>query len=62
MIEIEVSCRACREIFVPSSADIRRGVWRTCPPCRDGPGDTEPERHDHDTHEPAEGRTERTSP
>ncbi len=59
MITIEVCCRACREIFVPSSADIRRGIWKWCPPCRDGPerrdGSTAIDRHD----EPATGTQER---
>ncbi len=37
MIEIEVSCRTCREIFVPDHSDYVRGLWRTCQRCRDGP-------------------------
>ncbi len=36
-IIIETACRACGETFTLSSADIRRGVWRVCPPCRDDP-------------------------
>ncbi len=34
-IIIETTCRACGETFTPSSADIRRGVWRTCQPNHD---------------------------
>jgi hypothetical protein len=48
-IVIETVCRACGRNWTPSPAEIRAGVWKWCPPCRAGPGDTEPERSDHDT-------------
>lgn len=49
-IVIETTCRQCGRTFTPSSQDIRRGIWRICPPCRAGPGAREAERHDHDIH------------
>ncbi len=38
-IDIETTCLTCGCVFTPSPQDIRRGVWRLCPPCRDGPDD-----------------------
>lgn len=37
-ISIATVCRRCGRTFSPSPEDIRRGLWRVCPPCRDGPG------------------------
>ena len=37
MIAIETTCRTCGRTFTPTPDDIRRGLWRRCPPCRDGP-------------------------
>lgn len=34
---MEISCRQCGVAFTPTPEDIRKGLWRTCPPCRDGP-------------------------
>lgn len=36
-IAIEAVCRQCGRVYLPSPDDIRRGAWRLCPPCRDGP-------------------------
>ena len=36
-IEILAKCTACGRDFTPSHSDYVRGVWRICPPCRDGP-------------------------
>lgn len=34
---MEIICRICGQPFTPTPEDIRAGLWRTCPPCRDGP-------------------------
>lgn len=34
---LEIVCRSCGQPFTPTPADFRRGLWRVCPPCRDGP-------------------------
>jgi phage FluMu protein Com len=62
MIVIDVRCRTCGRSWTPSSAEIRAGVWKWCPPCRAGPTEVNQHHPDHDTHEPTSGRTERTSP
>lgn len=58
-ISIVISCRSCGTSYTPSSADIVRGVWRLCPPCREPPterylhhpdDDLEPPREDADHH------------
>lgn len=36
---IQTTCRRCGRTFTPSTTDIRGGIWRLCPPCRDGPDD-----------------------
>lgn len=46
MIEIETTCRQCRETFTPDHADYVRGLWRVCPRCRDGPESTGATGHD----------------
>ncbi len=37
MITIQTTCQQCGCDFTPTATDIRRGAWRICPPCRDGP-------------------------
>lgn len=37
MTTIETTCRICGQAFSPTAQDIRAGIWRTCPACRDGP-------------------------
>ncbi len=31
---IETTCRQCERRFEASTEDVRRGVWQTCPACR----------------------------
>jgi hypothetical protein len=35
MTTIETTCRRCGRTFTPTAQDIRAGLWRACPPCRD---------------------------
>ncbi len=44
---IETHCNTCGHAFTPTPEAIRRGVWRVCPPCRDGPGTRGILSHDH---------------
>ena len=39
MIEIEATCTRCGADFTPAPDAYRRGDWRTCTRCRDGPGE-----------------------
>lgn len=34
---LEATCTRCGKPVTPTPEDIRRGRWRRCPPCRDGP-------------------------
>lgn len=38
MIAIEAICTTCGHDFTPAPDAFRRGTWRTCTRCRDGPG------------------------
>jgi Zn finger protein HypA/HybF involved in hydrogenase expression len=31
---VETVCRRCEQRFEASTEDVRRGVWRVCPSCR----------------------------
>lgn len=46
MPTLEVSCRMCERIHTPTQDDFRRGIWRVCPRCRDGPASIR--RHEAD--------------
>ncbi len=32
---VETTCRHCGRVFQPTAQDIRKGLWRVCPPCRE---------------------------
>jgi len=42
MIELTVTCTSCGADFTPAPDAFRRGTWRTCSRCRDGPDDQVP--------------------
>ena len=42
MIQIETRCTTCGAEFTPAPDAFRRGSWRTCTRCRDGPGEQAP--------------------
>lgn len=42
MIGLTVTCTVCGVDFTPAPDAFRRGTWRTCQRCRDGPGDEVP--------------------
>ncbi len=35
MIAVETTCIRCGRTFTPTPEDIRRGLWRVCPSCRE---------------------------
>ncbi len=39
MIQIETRCTTCGHAFTPAPDAFRRGTWRTCTRCRDGPSE-----------------------
>ena len=40
MIQIETRCTTCGHAFTPAPDAFRRGTWRACTRCRDGPDAT----------------------
>jgi len=40
MIELTVTCTTCGADFTPAPDAFRRGTWRACTRCRDGPDAT----------------------
>lgn len=57
-IEMEITCRQCELIFTPSHQDFRRGSWRICRRCRDGPDRTGTRSHATTSHEQTGGQND----